>query len=61
MTRMPNAESGNPSPRRDGIVISFFCEQCTNWGETGEVIELTLAQHKGATEIGWRYPPKGLG
>lgn len=40
----------NPSGRRDGLAIRFDCEGC---GE--EPIELTIAQHKGSTEIGWRY------
>jgi hypothetical protein len=40
----------NPSSRRDGIAIQFWCEGC---GENP--IELTIAQHKGSTEIGWRY------
>ena len=44
--------AGNPSLRRDGISIRFWCEGC---GE--EPIELTIGQHKGSTEIGWRYVP----
>ncbi len=40
----------NPSARRDGLAIRFDCEGC---GE--DPIELTIAQHKGSTEIGWRY------
>ncbi len=42
----------NPSRRRDGIVIGFWCEQC---GQAP--IELCIAQHKGSTEIGWRFDP----
>jgi hypothetical protein len=38
----------NPSSRRDGIAIGFYCENCH--GEP----ELTIAQHKGNTEMGWR-------
>lgn len=35
----------NPSSRRSGVVISGFCENCRKrW-------DLTLAQHKGQTEI----------
>lgn len=41
-------ELGNPSARRDGVAISFWCELCE------AVSELTIAQHKGMTEIGWR-------
>lgn len=43
---------GNPSRRRDGLVISFWCEQCGD-----APIELCIAQHKGCTEIGWRFDP----
>ncbi|WP_421933033.1 hypothetical protein [Phenylobacterium sp.] len=49
--------SGNPSSRRDGLAVRFYCEQCG--GETeDDVIELTIAQHKGSTEIGWRFTPR---
>lgn len=48
--------SGNPSSRRDGISISFWCEGCKGIDE--DVLELTVSQHKGATELGWRYSPK---
>ncbi len=44
------ANAGNPSSRRDGIVIDFSCEQC---GEAS--LQLTIGQHKGSTEIGWRF------
>lgn len=40
--------TGNPSRRRHGLAIEFFCEQC------GDVGELTIAQHKGQTLIRWR-------
>jgi hypothetical protein len=43
----------NPSKRRDGLIIEFSCEIC---GEAP--IQLYIAQHKGATEIGWRFDPK---
>jgi hypothetical protein len=41
--------SGNPSGRRGGISIRFWCEEC---GRSD--LELTLAQHKGETLIAWR-------
>jgi hypothetical protein len=44
------SNAGNPSSRRDGIVLKFECEGCGN-----APIEMTIAQHKGSTEIGWRY------
>lgn len=40
----------NPSSRRDGIAVLFSCEGCGD-----DPIEMTIAQHKGTTEIGWRY------
>ncbi|MBY3119935.1 hypothetical protein [Rhizobium laguerreae] len=44
----------NPSSRRDGLVIGFWCEGCGG-GDAERVLELTVAQHKGCTEIGWRF------
>jgi hypothetical protein len=38
----------NPSGRRDGIAIGFYCEQCD------ARLELTIAQHKGQTFVEWR-------
>ena len=38
----------NPSLRRDGVTIDFWCEGCGS-----EPITLTIGQHKGMTEIGW--------
>jgi len=39
--------SGNPSARRDGVVISFRCEFC-------DVIpRLAIIQHKGTTFFEW--------
>src|SRR5690349_8474286 len=39
--------AGNPSPRRNGLTITFWCELCK--------ARPTLAvwQHKGATMVGW--------
>ena len=38
----------NPSQRRSGIAIEFFCEDCCGRSE------LTIAQHKGATVVAMR-------
>ncbi len=46
--------SENSSSRRDGLAIPFSCEGCCDNSEQN-IIELTIAQHKGATHIGWRY------
>ena len=40
--------SGNPSPRRQGMVIGFDCECC------GEM-KLSIMQHKGETFIEWQH------
>lgn len=46
-----NNATGNPSARRDGITVDFWCEQC---GED-KIIELRIAQHKGSTEVSWLF------
>ena len=46
--RVDSDGSGNPSSRRDGLAIHFECEIC------GLTSELTIAQHKGQSLIGWR-------
>lgn len=47
--RMPDAESDNPSARRDGLAIQFYCENCGK-----DDFELTISQHKGSTFLVWR-------
>lgn len=37
----------NPSPRRGGIRLKFYCEMC------GGSFYLVLAQHKGTTQVLW--------
>lgn len=59
MSRVPE-NTGNPSSRRDGMVISFDCEGCGG-GKAPNRIELTIGQHKGTTEIGWRFDPPKAG
>jgi hypothetical protein len=39
--------SGNPSSRRDGVRIHFWCELC------GDGLILNVAQHKGCTRLFW--------
>jgi hypothetical protein len=55
--RIDSSAAGNPSLRRDGIAVRFWCESCCPQ-ESSDIIELTIAQHKGQTEIGWRYTPR---
>jgi hypothetical protein len=54
---------GNPSRRRQGIAIQFKCEQCDWEDKPGTAIELTIAQHKGNTVVGWHFdtPADALG
>ena len=53
----PNTASGNPSYRRDGIVIEFYCETCGDLeperGFTTPPMTLEIAQHKGNTYLRW--------
>jgi hypothetical protein len=37
----------NPSSRRDGLRIEFFCEDC------GGGLFLEISQHKGSTNVEW--------
>ncbi len=39
--------TGNPSARRNGLVIYFECENC------GNTYTLALSQHKGTTHLHW--------
>ena len=41
----------NPSSRRHGLAIRFYCETCHNGIEA---LELAIEQHKGATFMRWR-------
>lgn len=43
-----SAGSENPSLRRHGLAIEFWCEFCAGRGE------LSFAQHKGVTYLEWR-------
>jgi hypothetical protein len=44
---VPSAGSGNPSDRRQGVSIVFWCENCHRQPE------LTFEQHKGNTLVEW--------
>jgi|GEM_PF-1685699 hypothetical protein len=44
----------NPSKRRDGLVIEFWCEHCPEI----KPINLRIAQHKGITLMGWMFYSK---
>ena len=48
---VPNLNSGNPSSRRHGTVIRFWCENCHVRSE------LCISQHKGSEYLEWRINP----
>ena len=45
--------AGNPSSRRHGLTIDFWCENCL------DINRLQIAQHKGITTIEWHQGPVG--
>ena len=47
VSRRPNHGSGNPSGRRTGMVIQFYCETCP------VLSSLAIYQHKGTTYVEW--------
>jgi hypothetical protein len=51
-----NDHSGNPSSRRDGLSINFWCETCGQLDANGvptRKLVLHIAQHKGNTIMRW--------
>lgn len=57
---------GNPSPRRNGMTIMFFCEHChlpeppySNPAHQPPEYGLHIIQHKGATYAQWDSSIKG--
>jgi hypothetical protein len=46
--RIPSQGSGNPSSRRHGLTIEFYCEACD-----GQTFILGISQHKGWTHLKW--------
>ncbi len=51
--------AGNPSARRHGLTVWFWCEFCDSTADedgaadTGEGIVLHIVQHKGCTYLSW--------
>lgn len=48
--------SGNPSSRRDGLSIDFWCESCSGYDENkppAKTMRLHILQHKGNTYLRW--------
>jgi hypothetical protein len=56
LSNLPSDNAANPSSRRHGLAISFSCEGCGG-GTSDDIIELTVAQHKGQTVVAWRFDP----
>jgi hypothetical protein len=48
VANVDEAHSNNPSPRRHGLAIEFWCELCPS------TPVLAIMQHKGTTYIGWK-------
>lgn len=47
--------SQNPSPYRQGLLIGFICEDCSeDENQQKEILKLEIYQHKGRTYMDWR-------
>jgi hypothetical protein len=53
VTRADSCASANPSDRRNGVAIEFWCEDCDRHSE------LCVTQHKGGSFVGWRASEPG--
>jgi hypothetical protein len=51
-TEFPSKDTCNPSERRQGLIIDFYCEDCS-YGKYGKEMRLAVWQHKGCTYVGW--------
>ncbi len=49
-----NAASLNPSPRRDGLNVHFWCEGCGGEGSPNQIV-FSIFQHKGQTFTSWSF------
>ena len=56
VSKFPNGDTCNPSPRRHGLLLEFVCEQC-HYSDKGEMLQppfqLAIFQHKGHTFVEW--------
>ena len=52
-----NDVSGNPSSRRSGLRVKFYCEHCHGDPKhaDGPLFSLNILQHKGTTFLSWDY------
>ena len=51
-----DTETHNPSKRRNGMLIEFWCEICHSGLYGKAPLYLAIAQHKGQTEVSWFVP-----
>lgn len=49
VSEFPSQDTCNPSPRRNGLIIEFECEECGDEGFK----RLAIFQHKGNTFMEW--------
>lgn len=49
-SNFPSDDTCNPSPRRQGMIVEFDCEDC---GGDGKLQQLAIYQHKGNTFMEW--------
>lgn len=50
----PNNDTFNPSTRRHGMIVFFYCENCGPENGSADLY-MTIAQHKGETLMEWRF------
>lgn len=56
ISKFPNDDTCNPSPRRHGLIIEFECESCGYDLNNAKIIgnqRLAIYQHKGCTFMEW--------
>jgi len=51
-----DVQTDNPSERRNGVLIGFWCEICQAGLDGQPMLYLAIGQHKGQTEISWFVP-----
>lgn len=54
ITHDVSSEDGNPSTRRDGLILKMQCEHCHSSADD-EYYELAVAQHKGEEFLSWNH------
>ena len=53
LTSGGDTHTHNPSARRNGILVEFWCEICGSGLDGQAPLYLAIAQHKGQTELSW--------